>query len=161
MVYYRTSFPTLSLVMSHRLLEIGHNGSIFNMKIWECYKLGLDSCFVHCTLAFRKWWRKCTLNLKECYVYSPNILISSSEMMSIFMNNTKKWKKYASSTWKLLSDSERSCLNHWLICQVLTLLHGLTFFLLINIAEISATIQVEITVFCSCKMAMDIRVQQN
>lgn len=102
---------------------------------------GLDFCFVHCTLALRKWWRKCTLNLKkkkgkkkECYVYSPNILISSSEMMSIFIT-PKKWKKYACSTWKLLPDSERSCLNHWLICQVVTLLHGLTFFLLINIKE--------------------------
>ena len=30
---------------------------------------------------------------KECYVYSPNILISSSEMMSIFMNNTRKMEK--------------------------------------------------------------------
>lgn len=93
MVYYRTSFPTLSLVMSHRLLEIGHNGSIFNMKIWECYKLGFRFLFCSLYSSLQKVMEKMYIKLKECYVYSPNILISSSEMMSIFMNNTKKMEE--------------------------------------------------------------------
>lgn len=100
MVYYRASFPTLSLVMSHRLLEIGHNGSIYNMKIWECYKWGFRFLFCSLYSSLEKVMEKMYIKLKkkerekkECYVYSPNILISSSEMMSIFMNNTRKMEK--------------------------------------------------------------------
>lgn len=103
---------------------------------------GLDFCFVHCTLALRKWWRKCTLNLKKKKGKKKSVmfiaLISSSHPQKWCPSSwitPEKWKKYACSTWKLLPDSERSCLNHWLICQVVTLLHGLTFFLLINIKE--------------------------
>ena len=143
MVYYWASFPTLSLVMSHRLLEIGHNGSIYNMKIWECYKWGFRFLFCSLYSSLEKVMEKMYIKLKKKRKGKKKnvmfIALTSSSHPQKWCPSSwitpKKWKKYASSTWKLLPDSERSCLNHWLICQVVTLLHGLTFFLLINIKE--------------------------
>lgn len=145
----RASFPTPSLVMLHRKLEIGHSGEYLYHE--NATNEGLDSCFIHCTLELRKWWKilmclklksmsyyltDSTPKIEEIYLKYVEIIIWFSKGVVWIIDESIKFQNFFIVSLSSYSLNINENINHH-SCRNYT--HS----------------------YHKCRMAMDVRVQQN